>query len=208
MVVTHPVISRIARPMPRCAPRSRTASETYGEMVAPAPCGTPEIVVPERMLFPLRVLPGSVLKILREAARHILKRPVIAVAAVPFLDDGRIVLIRRGDTGTWALPGGTLEWGETLRTGLARELLEEAGIHTFLSEPELVGVFSRPDRDVRFHGVSVIVRVRVAPPTYVPMNSLEILQVKAFYAGEVPRPLALGQNDMLDAALQKKLVFE
>ena len=32
--------------------------------------------------------------------------------------DGRWVLIRRGDTGEWALPGGTLEWGETLRKGI------------------------------------------------------------------------------------------
>ena len=160
------------------------------------------------MLFPLQALPGSVLTILREAARHVLKRPVIAVAAAPLLDDGRVVLIRRGDTGTWALPGGTLEWGETLRTGLARELLEEAGIETFLSEPELVGVFSRPDRDVRFHGVSVIVHVRVAEPTLRPVNPLEILEVRAFHPAEIPRPLALGQDDMIDAALARTVVFE
>ena len=160
------------------------------------------------MLFPLQALPGPVLTILREAARHVLRRPVIAVAAVPLLDDGRIVLIRRGDTGTWALPGGTLEWGETLREGLERELLEEAGIERFTSEPELVGVFSRPDRDIRFHGVSVIVRVRVSEPTRKPVNPLEILDVKAFHPAAVPRPLALGQDDMIDAALAGNLVFE
>ncbi len=160
------------------------------------------------MLFPLKAIPGPALTILREAARHLLRRPVIAVAAVPTLEDGRIVLIRRGDTGTWALPGGTLEWGETLRTGLARELLEEAGIETFLTEPALVGVFSRPDRDVRFHGVSVIVRVAVREPTRPPVNPLEILGVRAFHPDEVPRPLALGQDDMLDAALAGNLIFE
>ncbi len=160
------------------------------------------------MLFPLKAIPGPVLTILREAARHVLRRPVIAVAAVPLLEDGRVVLIRRGDTGTWALPGGTLEWGETLRTGLERELLEEAGIETFLAEPTLVGVFSRPDRDVRFHGVSVIVRVPVREPTKRPVNPLEILDVQAFHPGEVPRPLALGQDDMLDAALAGTLIFE
>jgi 8-oxo-dGTP diphosphatase len=160
------------------------------------------------MLFPLKALPGPVLTILREAARHVLRRPVIAVAAVPLLADGRIVLIRRGDTGTWALPGGTLEWGETLRVGLERELLEEAGIERLLGDPELVGVFSRPDRDVRFHGVSVIVRARVEDPTRKPVNPLEILDVKAFHAGEVPRPLALGQDDMLDAALNGITIFE
>jgi 8-oxo-dGTP diphosphatase len=160
------------------------------------------------MLFPLKAIPGPVLTILREAARHVLRRPVIAVAAVPFQADGRIVLIRRGDTGTWALPGGTLEWGETLRRGLERELLEEAGIERFTNEPELVGVFSRPDRDVRFHGVSVIVRVGVEAPVRKPANPLEIFDVRAFDPGEVPRPLALGQDDMLDACLRGVLTFE
>ncbi len=160
------------------------------------------------MPVPLRVLPGAALTILREAARHVLRRPVVAVAAVPVLPNGEIVLIRRGDTGTWALPGGTLEWGETLRAGLARELLEEAGIERFLGEPELVGVFSRPDRDVRFHGVTVIVRVRVELPVRKPVNPLEILEVKSFDSRDVPRPLALGQDDMLDAALHHRLVFE
>src|SRR5580658_3201419 len=128
---------------------------------------------------PLSLLPEAALGILKEVSRHLLRRPVTGIAAAARTDDGRWVLIRRGDTGTWALPGGTVEWGETLLDGLARELREEAGVESFELR-RLVGVFSRPDRDPRFHAVTVVADCRVGAPTREPMNSLEIRDVRLF----------------------------
>src|SRR5580765_2008208 len=108
-------------------------------------------------LAPLKRLPPAVLGIAREAARLILRRPVVGVAIAASAPDGRWVLIRRVDTGTWALPGGTLEWGETIRELISRELLEEAGVKV-RAIVKLVGVYSHPDRDSRFHGVTIVVR--------------------------------------------------
>jgi 8-oxo-dGTP diphosphatase len=145
-------------------------------------------------------LPKSVLVLLKEAARHLLRRPVIGIAAAARTPDGKWVLIRRADTGEWALPGGTLEWGETLRDALEREMLEEAGIPN--AKPgRLVGVYSRPDRDPRFHGVTVVVTCDVDPPTREPSNPLEITGVAMFADSEVP-PLAFGMEDMLRDARQ------
>jgi len=42
--------------------------------------------------------------------------------------DGRVLLIRREDSGLWALPGGLLEVGETLAEAAERELFEEANV--------------------------------------------------------------------------------
>ena len=153
-------------------------------------------------MAPLAALPRGLLTILKEAARHLLRRPVVGIAAAARTPDGRWLLIRRGDTGEWALPGGTLEWGETLQTGLARELDEEAGV-TRCALHEVVGVYSRPDRDPRFHAVTVVVRVEVEAPSKAPKNPVEILEVRAFADEELPR-LGMGMNDMLTAARQGK----
>ena len=148
---------------------------------------------------PLLLLPRAVLGILREAGRHILRHPVVGVVAAARTPDGKWVLIRRADTGTWAMPGGTVEWGETLTATLERELREEAGV-SLLAPGRLVGVFSRPDRDPRFHGINVVVACDVGPTADAPMNPLEIREVRLFADEDVPRDLALGQADMLDAA--------
>jgi 8-oxo-dGTP diphosphatase len=145
------------------------------------------------------MLPAGALGILKEVARHLLRRPVVGVAAAARTDDGRWLLIRRGDTGTWALPGGTVEWGETLTDALRRELEEEGGVTSF-DVVRLVGAYSRPDRDIRFHAVTLVALCRIDPPSRLQMNSLEIREVRLFSEDELPHPLAMGMSDMLEAA--------
>jgi ADP-ribose pyrophosphatase YjhB (NUDIX family) len=76
------------------------------------------------------------------------------------VDDGKVVLIRRRYEplkGRWSLPGGTLELGETLECGAAREVLEETGLRVEVGP--LVEVFDRimldEERRVRYHFVLV-----------------------------------------------------
>lgn len=150
---------------------------------------------------PLSLMPKAVLGLAKEVARHLLRRPVVGLAVAAHTSDGRWLLIRRGDTGTWALPGGTVEWGETLRQTFTRELLEEAGVVDATFE-RILGVYSRPDRDPRFHAVTVLVTARIGEPTRPPMNPLEIREAKLFREDELPRGLALAMDDMLAAALR------
>jgi 8-oxo-dGTP diphosphatase len=148
-----------------------------------------------------------VLDVMKEVARILLKRPVVGIAAAARTADGKWVLIRRADTGTWALPGGTLEWGETMREALAREMKEEAGISGVVPG-RIVGVYSALDRDPRFHAVTVVVECRVDKPTERPMNPVEILEVGLFSDAELP-PLAMGMSDMLrDAQARKEPTIE
>jgi 8-oxo-dGTP pyrophosphatase MutT (NUDIX family)/GNAT superfamily N-acetyltransferase len=62
--------------------------------------------------------------------RHVGHDTLLAVAAgVIVLDDaGRVLLQRRGDDGSWGIPGGGLEPGESLEQAAARELMEETGL--------------------------------------------------------------------------------
>jgi 8-oxo-dGTP diphosphatase len=148
--------------------------------------------------MPALSIPRSVWVLVKDVARHVLRRPVVAICAAGRTRDGRWLLIRRGDTGEWALPGGTLEWGETLRESVVREVAEEAGV-TRCVPGRLVGIYSRPDRDPRFHAVTVVVECEVDEPTQPPMNPLEIREVRLFRADELPGELAFGMQDMIAA---------
>jgi 8-oxo-dGTP diphosphatase len=145
-------------------------------------------------------IPRQAWGLVKEVARHLLRRPVIGLVALARDPDGKVVLIRRGDTGEWCLPGGTLEWGETLQAMLPRELLEEAGVDLLEAGP-LLGVYSNPERDPRFHAVTVVVSATVSDVKRAPMNGLEILEVKAFEVDALPRQLSHGMSDVLRRAL-------
>lgn len=148
---------------------------------------------------PLHLLPAGVVGVAKEIFRHVLKRPVVGLAVVARCSEG-IVLIRRGDTGTWALPGGTVEWGETLRDTLVREVIEEAGIRETTFK-RMVGVYSRPDRDPRFHAVTIVVEAEVGPIVQPPKNPVEIREARVFRLTELPAEMAMGMRDFLDHAL-------
>lgn len=58
-------------------------------------------------------------------------RPILGVGGVVLMGDGRVVLVKRKyepAAGTWTLPGGAVEIGETARAAAAREILEETGL--------------------------------------------------------------------------------
>jgi ADP-ribose pyrophosphatase len=64
-----------------------------------------------------------------------------SVAALPVLDDGRVVLVRQYryavDARVWELPAGRRDPGETPEEGALRELEEEVGLRAAYFEPLL-----------------------------------------------------------------------
>lgn len=85
--------------------------------------------------------------------------PRVGVGAIT-LHEGRVLLVKRGvepSRGLWAIPGGTLELGETLKDCAAREILEETGIT--IKVGDCIYVFDFLERDdsgkIKFHFVIV-----------------------------------------------------
>ena len=63
--------------------------------------------------------------------------PRLAVGAVVLRDDGAVLLVRRARppaVGSWTLPGGKVEPGETPERAIAREVLEETGLVVTVGE--------------------------------------------------------------------------
>ena len=160
-------------------------------------------------LAPLSWLPRGALGLLKEVARHLLKRPVVGICAVARDEAGNVLLVRRADNGQWALPGGTLEWGEVLSRALAREIQEETGAG-WLGLERVTGIYSRPDRDPRFHAVTICVLGKVRGPATGPKNPLEIREARLFAPAELPATLSMTMRDMLDDALSdsREVVLE
>ena len=147
------------------------------------------------------------MKIVKEVLRHLLRRPVVGIAAAARTADGRLLLIRRGDSGKWALPGGTLEWGETLRTAIDREVLEETGAQVG-HLGELLGVYSAPGRDPRFHAVTIVVAATIGEPDQTRVNPLEITELGLFHDHELPTDYSHGMEDIVKNVVLKNVVWE
>jgi len=89
------------------------------------------------------------------------KLPRLTVDAFVRDRRGRLLLVRRGRPpflGSWALPGGFCEYGETTEECCARETLEETGVAVKVGE--LLGGYSDPERDPRWHTVTVLYAAR------------------------------------------------
>ncbi|RJR33064.1 MAG: NUDIX domain-containing protein [Deltaproteobacteria bacterium] len=78
--------------------------------------------------------------------RHYPDQPLVGVGAVIFRGE-EVLLVLRGQEpalGSWSLPGGLVELGETLENALKRELAEEVGISV-----QILGVTAVLDRIYR-----------------------------------------------------------
>ena len=85
--------------------------------------------------------------------------PLVGVGAI-IIEQDRVLLVKRGQAplaGTWSIPGGLLEVGETMRQAAVREAMEETGLTVEVGE--LLGVYDRILRDAdertRYHYVLI-----------------------------------------------------
>lgn len=83
--------------------------------------------------------------------------PLLTVDGLILGEDQKIVLIERKNPpfqGSWALPGGFVDVGETVEEACRREMKEETGLKVEIIR--LLGVYSDPSRDPRGHTVSAV----------------------------------------------------
>ncbi|MBP0015441.1 MAG: NUDIX hydrolase [Roseofilum sp. SBFL] len=133
----------------------------------------------------------------------IFRHPLVGTSIVPILPDGRVVLVQRKDDESWGLPGGLVDWGETIQQAAVREVAEETGL-TVVSIRRLVGVYSAPDRDPRIHSVCIMVEAQVEGEISI-QDTLEIQTVQAYDWSNLPEgSLSHDHRQQIDDYLQGK----
>ncbi len=109
------------------------------------------------------------------------------------VEEPGIVLIRRKNPpGGWALPGGFVDYGESLETAARREAREETGLDVRLVEQ--FHVYSAPDRDPRQHTLTVVFLARAGRP---PQAADDAAEAGVFFRDRLPSPLAFDHGRIL-----------
>lgn len=131
------------------------------------------------------------------------KGPGLAVDAI-ILDGEAVVLVKRKNrpyAGMWALPGGFVEYGETVEDAVKREVLEETGL--LVEIEKLVGVYSDPNRDPRGHTVSVVFLCRKAGGRM--KADSDAADVGVFPLAKLP-PLAFDHRKIIEDCIATKVI--
>jgi len=117
--------------------------------------------------------------------------PLIGGDAAVIDDLGQLLLIQRADNGTWAMPGGALQVGETPAEGILREVLEETGISC--QPVALVGIFDiRPSGLTGLHHlylITLLCRPAEGMGSAMPTHAHEVLDTGWFAEHDLPEDL-------------------
>jgi 8-oxo-dGTP diphosphatase len=107
-------------------------------------------------------------------------------------DDRPIVLIERANPPYgWALPGGFVDYGESVETAAMREAKEETGLDLELLRQ--FHVYSAPDRDPRQHTISIVF---IAAATGEPIAQDDAKNIAIYLPGNLP-PLCFDHGQIL-----------
>ena len=122
------------------------------------------------------------------------RNPLPTVDIIIELDDRGIILIaRKNYPFGWAIPGGFVDYGESLEDAAIREAKEETGL-----DIKVIGQFhtySRPDRDPRHHSIST---VYIAKASGVPHAADDAKEVGVFTKDTLPEPIAFDHREILE----------
>jgi len=100
------------------------------------------------------VFQKGVLDYLEYIIKKIQSGPFITVDVIIDLGEGIVLIERSNPPFGWALPGGFVDYGESLEEAAMREAKEETGLQ--IKQLKQFHTYSSPERDPRFHTVSTV----------------------------------------------------
>jgi len=120
------------------------------------------------------------------------RNPLVTVDIIIEINNGIVLIERVNPPHGWALPGGFVDYGESLETAAVREAKEETSLDVTLEEQ--FHTYSAPDRDPRQHTVSTVF---IAKSSGIPKAEDDAKNLGIFTEDSLPSSLAFDHGKIL-----------
>jgi len=127
------------------------------------------------------------------------KNPFPTVDIIIEIQDKILLIERENEPFGWALPGGFVDYGESLEDAAIREAKEETSLS--ISELRLLGCYSDPLRDKRCHTISAVF---VAKGEGIPKAADDAANLALFSLDSLPKPLCFDHSKIMKDYISKK----
>jgi len=131
---------------------------------------------------------------------EVYKNPIPTVDIIIEIESKGIVLIeRKNPPYGWAIPGGFLDYGESLEKAALREAKEETNLDVELARQ--FHTYSDPKRDPRHHSIST---VYIAKAKGIPKAKDDALEIGIFTESNLPDEIAFDHRSILNDYFKKR----
>ena len=120
------------------------------------------------------------------------RNPFPTVDIIIEIQGGIVLIERKNPPHGWALPGGFVDYGESLEDAAVREAREETSLE--VNNLRLLGCYSDPRRDERMHTIST---VYMADGCGQPRAADDAADVGIFQLDNLPEPLCFDHAEIL-----------
>ena len=136
-------------------------------------------------------------------ARQERKNPFPTVDILIEIDGGIVLIERKNPPHGWAIPGGFVDYGESLERAAVREAKEETSLDVKLVEQ--FHAYSDPARDLRFHTISTVF---IATASGTPRAEDDAKAARIFREDNLPTPIVFDHPKILSDYFRYKKTGE
>jgi len=123
---------------------------------------------------------------------EVLRNPLVTVDIIIELGDGIVLIERKNPPHGWALPGGFVDYGESLEAAAIREAKEETCLDVRLIEQ--FHTYSNPKRDPRHHTISTVF---IAKAEGIPRGADDARAARVVREYDLPEPVVFDHPRIL-----------
>ena len=121
-----------------------------------------------------------------------LRNPLLTVDIIVEVNGGIVLIERKNIPHGWAIPGGFVDYGESIETAALREAKEEISLDVVLTEQFYT--YSDPRRDARHHTVSTVF---IATAEGTPRGADDAKLARTFHENDLPAPIVFDHGQIL-----------